>query len=328
MSNLFSTELFDKVLIDPLNKNADKLCIVSGYATATMVIRHLEYAKRINKELSIDLIIGMSVQDGIERNNHKSLIELQSSKYNIDFNCFYVINRPPIHSKVYTWLKQDLPFIGFVGSANYTQNGFSNSIREVLCEEDADECYSYFKGIKGEVINCEDQRVNEYIEIFDRKIIDKKEIIENSSEIESALNFDVSELNLDSVKLSLLDKKTGEVPLRSGLNWGQRNGREPNQAYLNIPSKIGSNGFFPERFEVFTVITDDDKHLICVRAQENGKGIHTTLNNSHMGEYFRYRLGLKNGQFITKAHLLNYGRSDVSFYKIDDENYFMDFSVK
>jgi len=76
------------------------------------------------------------------------------------------------------------------------------------------------------------------------------------------------------------------------------------------------------------VLTDDNKELICVRAQDDGKAIHTTLDNSLLGEYFRFRLGLPNGVFITKDHLLRYGRADVDFYKIDEETYLMDFSVR
>lgn len=76
------------------------------------------------------------------------------------------------------------------------------------------------------------------------------------------------------------------------------------------------------------VQTDDGKEIICVRAQDNGKAIHSTLNNSLLGEYFRFRLGLSSGEFVTKEHLLKYGRSDVDFYKIDEETYLMDFSVK
>jgi hypothetical protein len=67
--------------------------------------------------------------------------------------------------------------------------------------------------------------------------------------------------------------------------------------------------------------------MICVRAQDGGKGLHTTLNNSLLGTYFRYRLGVKEGEFVTKEHLLKYGRTDVTFYKIDNENYLLDFSV-
>lgn len=77
----------------------------------------------------------------------------------------------------------------------------------------------------------------------------------------------------------------------------------------------------------FTVLTDDNKVLICTRAQQNGKAIHTPHNNSLIGEYFRHRLGIPYGHSVTKEHLLSYGRTDIDFYKIDDETYSMDFSV-
>jgi len=47
----------------------------------------------------------------------------------------------------------------------------------------------------------------------------------------------------------------------------------------------------------------------------------------YFGEYFRNRLGLPNGAFGSKEDLLKYGRTDVAFYKLDDEQFFMDFSV-
>ena len=74
-------------------------------------------------------------------------------------------------------------------------------------------------------------------------------------------------------------------------------------------------------------MTDDDKVLICTRAQQSGKAIHTPHNNSLIGEYFRNRLGVGNGEPVTLENLIAYGRTDVTFYKIDDETYFMDFSV-
>jgi len=63
-----------------------------------------------------------------------------------------------------------------------------------------------------------------------------------------------------------------------------------------------------------------------VRAQDGGKGLETTYNNSEIGEYLRARLNLNSGEYVTRQHLNAYGRTDVTFTKIDDETYFMDFS--
>ncbi|OGR47579.1 MAG: hypothetical protein A2021_00220 [Elusimicrobia bacterium GWF2_52_66] len=128
------------------------------------------------------------------------------------------------------------------------------------------------------------------------------------------------------VKVPLL-AKDGTLPERSGLNWGQRpeERRQPDQAYIRLPAEIYKTDFFPPIGQDFIVRTDDRKILTCHRAQQNGKGIHTS-NNSLLGQYFRNRLGLAEGEFVKKEYLEKYGRSDIGFYKIEDETYYMDFS--
>lgn len=314
--------LFEEVLIKPIHEfGANKLFIVSGYATALMANRHFDYVKGISRMMSVDLIVGMCSQDGLERKNHILFQELQNNA-KFDFKCNYITNTPSVHSKVYAWFKDDEPVIGYVGSANYTQNAFSGSIRETLTEVSAVACRDYHAKLLGETINCTDENVEDAIAFYDK--VSLRASIENSEILTSFPS--QSNFELEQVTLSLLDRD-GNVPARSGLNWGQRIGRDKNQAYLSVTAEVGRSDFFPARYSTFTVVTDDDKQLICVRAQDNGKAIHTTLNNSWLGEYFRNRLGVASGTFITKDILLKYGRTDVTFYKIDDESYYMDFSV-
>ena len=126
-------------------------------------------------------------------------------------------------------------------------------------------------------------------------------------------------------RLELLTKR-GDVGKRSGLNWGQRDKRNRNEAYIPLCRTIAKTDFFPKEKQHFMARTDDGKCLLLRVEQQNDKAITTPLSNALLGEYFRSRLGLSNGEYITKEHLLNYGRTDVTFYKIDDEQYFMDFS--
>ena len=77
----------------------------------------------------------------------------------------------------------------------------------------------------------------------------------------------------------------------------------------------------------FTVITDDRRQLILRVEQQNDKAITTPARNSDLGEYFRNRLGLANGEFVDRTALESYGRTDVAFVKLDEETYYMDFSV-
>lgn len=312
-------------MVKPVEAGADTLYVVSGYATGIMAMRHFDYLRGVRKDIKVRLIAGMYVQDGIVKNNHISFQELQSDKYDVDFQCRYVVERPPVHSKVYAWFAGKKPVVGYVGSANYTQNAFSNSMREVLYEASPELCRKYYEGLSGDTVMCDADNIEELISVYERRPRGARTEEESEAESEEGIKVE----GLDKVTLTLLDSSTGDVPRRSGLNWGQRpeEGRDPAQAYINIPVAMGRTGFFPDRHITFTVITDDNKQLVCVRAQDGGKGLHTTLNNSHMGEYFRNRLGLTRDAYVGIADLQRYGRTDVDFYKIDDETYYLDFSV-
>ncbi len=117
-----------------------------------------------------------------------------------------------------------------------------------------------------------------------------------------------------------------KVPKSSGLNWGQRPGREQNQAYLAVPAYIQRNHFFPDTGEPFLMECDDGEVFKCVRAQANGKAIHTTSNNSLLGLYFRKRLGVMSGYMITIDHLIKYGRSSVDVSRMNSHKFYLDFS--
>lgn len=130
---------------------------------------------------------------------------------------------------------------------------------------------------------------------------------------------------MDTVRVYLLDKD-GES--QYGLNWGQRVGREPNQAYLQLESAVYNSDFFPIKGTYFLVNTDDGETFIMNRAQktDTGTAIQTPENNSILGLYMRRRLGVAEGKEITKADILNYGRIEISFKKVDDRHYNLDFS--
>lgn len=93
-----------------------------------------------------------------------------------------------------------------------------------------------------------------------------------------------------------------------------------------MPSYIARSGFFPLNKQHFTAVTDDGHQLILRVEQQNDKAITTPLSNAQLGEYFRKRLGKSYGEYIWRSDLESYGRTNVTFYKLDDEQYYMDFS--
>jgi hypothetical protein len=132
--------------------------------------------------------------------------------------------------------------------------------------------------------------------------------------------------NYVSIPLSTRLRGEQRVPLRSGLNWGQRPGRNHNQAYLPIPANVQKNAFFPTRGVKFLMNCDDGASFECVIAQDKGKALETPDDNSFLGLYFRQRLGLSDGQLILFYHLQKYGRITVDIFKDTEYEYFLDFS--
>ncbi len=319
-----TNNLTKTVLSSPAIEGCDHLYIVSGFASATMASKHLEMLNKLNKHVKIELLIGMCPTNGILRKDHISFCKLTDEQFPENFDCRYLVKSPSVHSKVYSWFKSDTPFCSFSGSANYTQKAFSSSQREQMLKFSGKDALDYFQALLPDTLDCRDSGVEEIIQFYD-----SNEAVKQNKEgtLDEASKEKISE-KFESVKISFL-ADDGSLPERSGLNWGQRPelNRNPNQAYIRLVSKIYSSNFFPPKGEHFTVLTDDGLQLLCVRAQENGKAIQTPLNNSTLGEYFRRRLGLSSGSFVTKEDLLNYGRTDLEFYKIDEETFFTDFKV-
>lgn len=315
--------LFNDILMEPVNRGCNKLFIVSGYATAAMAFHHLNALKALNAEVDVELILGMCAQDGLSESNHRGFQQLVDRDFQNFFKCSYVVNLPQVHSKVYAWFKDDDPMFGFAGSANYTQTAFFNSQRELMVQCPPEECFRYFESLYDDTLYCTHIDAENIVTIYNdqtyKRLLRQKIITEDDVPEDFILQ------GLPHVRVELLGAR-GYA--RSGLNWGQRPeyNRDPNQAYIRLPANVYNSDFFPEVGVHFTVHTDDNKVLICTRAQQNGKAIHTPHNNSLIGQYFRNRLGLSSGAFVVKEDLQGYGRTYLDFYKIDNETYYMDFS--
>lgn len=328
---MITSELFQNVLLAPAESGCDELLIASGYATSAMAFHHLDELRMLGfNQVKVKLIIGMSPIEGISLSNHSGFKQIMLSDFPNNFECSYRNNNPPFHTKLYIWLNNGIPRDCFLGSANYTQIAFNERRqKEALTQCDPVQAIEYYNQLIEDSIYCTHPDSENTIQIYNDSYIRRRARERADIQINEEISQTQPEINAaETVTVSLL-ANDGTLPAKSGLNWGQRPElhREPNQAYIRLPSTIYNTNFFPPRGTHFTVLTDDNKVLICSRAQDNGKAIHTPHNNSLIGEYFRSRLGLANGAFITLEDLIRYGRTDITFYKIDEESYLMDFSV-
>lgn len=338
-------DLFNYALIKPRfsPKAPNTLRIVSGYATHAMAARHLIEMTSRRQNLCVDLIYGMAGSDGVSKINHLGFLSLENHQefaYEGSFSCSYVKKPKSVHSKIYVWCKDETPVQAFIGSANYSESGFNLPSRtETLAECDPVSALDFFYEIQSKTVPCSMANREKDFSVNLRSFPDSVKSADPIVMIEQDKKSPF--YGHEKIVLSLLTRK-GDVGNGSRLNWGVRpdgspresvnaNGsksvRNPNQSYIGLPAALQRSGFFPDVAHRFTVLTDDDKILTCVRAQANGKGIETPQDNSEIGRYFRKRLGLPSGAYISLNDLKKYGRYDVTFYKLDDENYVMDFSV-
>lgn len=317
---MISEDILKKILIAPAKEGADSLLILTGYASpsmATWLITAL-YEENI-PAVSIHLIVGMATYDGLNETIHEEFKELHGKNFgdgHSSFTCSYSYGQP-VHANLYIWIKKGTPYKAYISSACFMQKAFLSNRMELAEKCVPTEAQIIFDKAESNSIFCNHSEVGEYIQFTKYSTltdIDEK----NGSVLKGA--------GIEHVKLSLLSK-SGNTGSRSGLNWGQRSRRNKNQAYIPLPKEIALSGFFPLNKQQFSAHTDDG-HILVLRVEQQGdKAITTPLCNADIGEYFRNRLGLKNGAYVDKVDLLNYGRTDVDFYKIDDEEFYMDFSV-
>lgn len=338
---IYTKKLENKVLVEPALNGCTSLKIVTGYTDTDFIYRHLiklaDYIKdkRI-KKISVEMILGMINSNGLSQEKHECinrLIEnINSAKNGVNFICRYKCSGEDIHSKVYVWLKKNEPSIAFCGSVNYSSNAFLKR-RECVALCNSLEAEEYFEQLKEDTILSTDPTVKDKIS-FSIKKDSEIELDKNSLENLSWEMFENTQ-PLDTCKISLLTadgKKTGHG---SGLNWGIRKDgtrRNRDQAYIPYNKSNQKEGFFPLKASskekhnpLFKVVPKDFPPFFMRIAQGGNKGIHTAENNALLGRFFRKKLNIPSGKFITKELLKKYGKTSVVFRKYGEDLFVLDF---
>ena len=118
------------------------------------------------------------------------------------------------------------------------------------------------------------------------------------------------------------------VPLKSGLNQWNANGRDRdlNEVYIPIPAEVHHNypGFFPERHVPFKLHLPDGNTLDVKVCQAGDKGLMSNPNKA-LGEWIlRKVLRLSQGELLTIEKLDAAGFDTVVVYKNHDLDYSID----
>ncbi|UTR10191.1 NgoFVII family restriction endonuclease [Evansella sp. LMS18] len=319
---LYNTNLYEHLFFNPYYQDYRNLTIITSEATSSFLFRIIDDFP----DIEINLVIGMSKYTGVNLWDHEEFKRITSENKNIKI--MYYNGRKPIHFNMYYWKSTSLfsNDLLFSGTASFTWKSFRD--RQEIINSANDANFNILD--EKDFINCNKDNIEEYIALNDLSLNQHKDGIFITNSHGSTVVYHLPASSLQFTDLSLKKNKSEDIHDKSGLNWGQRDGREPNQAYIPVPIEVHKEypGFFPEKKEEFTLLTDNGENFICVMAQDNRKAIESSKSNSVLGKYFRSRLNVPHGQKVTNSDLANYGRDYVRIYKIDSETYFMDFSEK
>lgn len=324
---VYGDGLFERALLSPAREGCQELYILSGYASPAMVVRHYEELRKIGATVNLDLQIGMTSKDGLPEPALAGFRSVQSQvssgKISTRFN-----TGVPFHSKLYVWCDDSGPSRAFLGSANYSQNAFGigksgNTQRELLTEVHAGPAFDYIVTLSGSTVTPDDPELETLITINDAY---------NGEWISLITDPQLPEHEYGDTRVSVLlplvqtTRSPGEVHnAGAGLNWGQRGKRNPSEAYIPVPSQVREMNFFPDRGVRFQIFTDTGDSFVATIAQQGGKAIETPEDNALIGEYFRKKLGLLPGEFVTTEALKRFGSNAVKLVRIDDDLYHMVF---
>lgn len=319
-------DIANTVLFEPLALDVNELYILSGYAVPSMLAWYINKLDgRTGCPIKISVLVGMIPSDGISETIHDEYVQLVNKPlpaYIAEISCNYLYKAPAVNANLYIWCKDGVPVTAFTGSAVFSKPScFGFARQSIMTSCDASEALQYYNSLEARSVKVDAHDTAGLVTIRNKPNVFDVENKHSTAADQFRMN------GFSVVNLSLITKSTGKPGKKSGLNWGQRPHRDPNEAYIPVPAKVARSGFFPTDNEQFTVITDDDHELILRVEQEKDKAITTPDNNSLLGEYFRNRLGLSNGAFVTRADLDRYGRTDVTFVDMQDGSYYMDFSA-
>lgn len=296
---IFIDDLYENIF----RKHANEFCeldIITGYASGTFLKRVLDEFKHLN----INLFVGM-YKEGISRANHKIYTELTR---NTSINVFYQVSDKPTHMKIYRF-KKDNAKLCFVGSSNFSENGFEYNNEILTIVNGLDE--EIFKNQLKNSLLCTSENIEDYIKIYEDSSIIEGSLV---NEVVATYNFKGgNKYNSVSKSMGLLLNKlytrrnnsfykkfsfSVVLPKESDVSWYHR-GVNDNPPYIKQNNQIKFFEVFPNdtTFKIYA----PDQIFEC----EIGGKYYSNLyfRNVNIREYFVEKTGL-NPESLIEADTL------------------------
>ena len=143
-----------------IDAGADEIRVVSGYASPEMCTRLLLAARDRGREITIRLVVGMTGYEGVTLDTHQGFLSVQAAPPDGSgrLGVQYVTGGVSVHSKLFVWMRGREPLDAWMGSANFTQNGFGVGFRagrhrEIMIPTDVESALRYFDEIESQSLS-------------------------------------------------------------------------------------------------------------------------------------------------------------------------------
>ena len=310
----------DDLIFGSRDWDAERLVVVSGYLGPNPVQRCGDLP------FDVQIVFGMVTESGVAPADHDFFRRASSSGRGIDVRYSSVAE---VHSKLYLWMRGDVPTAGLIGSANFTWPGLNSPGRETLLDipkDDLPAALDYANGVVAQTRSCLDDTMNSYVTDGPRLMATEAGGVRAGS-------------RLSTGTLALVSARSGEVPDGSGINWGFAAANvNPNDAYL--PISVGMirdlPGLIPPRAgnrnSPVELLWDDGEVMVgylegsqYVDGRLFPKQLASHDEKAILGKYLRRRLGVEPGRKVTMTDLDRYGRKNITISQLGVGRYFLDF---
>ncbi|MBL6678843.1 MAG: NgoFVII family restriction endonuclease [Flavobacteriaceae bacterium] len=342
---IFNKQLNNEICTRHRRNNADSLLILGGYIGLNPV-------KNISKEgIYVDVVYGASPRANFNEKVHDQYVSItQHTPTKVYYSNHYY------HSKIYCWIKNNTPIDILVGSANFSASGLDNDYQEFLttiANTDFEETFKYMNFCLSNSTLCNQLSAPVNIIAPQNLVINSNQVtqllIKNSKPLDKIISHIPPKVRV------FCGTSGGEISSGgSGPNWGHGKGNtNPNDWYQrlgvelikSIPELFPNNGINPnigkgQAFKSTRQVADglfDDGEVMKLSFEQKGpssesgqgnyyKALTSWPNKSTLGTYLRKRLKVPSGSKVDYSHFLNYGRDCIDIEKIDDGQYYLDFS--
>ncbi|RIN55581.1 phospholipase D family protein [Staphylococcus simulans] len=326
--SIFFEELY-KNIFKKHAKDYETLNIISGYASA-------HFLKRVSKEfphLKINLYIGMS-QQGISFDNHEHFLALVNNYSNI--NVYYQVKGANTHIKALEFSNENSNAT-YVGSANFTENGFIEN-REVMTTIEGNIC-SQIQFQHSISLLCNTSNIADYIKFYfddesDESIKVPTKANNISAEAEKIDDTTEQKIVDFNVRNQLLLKTNHFndvlylpiVPSPSvNQSWSSIGVNKLFSSHSNNPCLIRGNlasldDFFPSQ-KTFQITTFDDYQISAYLGGKFNRELR--FKNFDIYEYTKKLLKINMDRIITNHDLNKFGYQYYIFKKVEEDKFIL-----